>query len=36
MKDLETRYLERLSELYPTIAAESTEILNLQYILNLT
>ena len=29
MKDLETRYLERLSDLYPT------EIINLQAILNL-
>ena len=28
MKDLETRYLERLSDLYPTIAAASTEIIN--------
>ncbi len=35
MKDLETRYLERLSELYPTIARASTEIINLQAILNL-
>ena len=35
MKDLETRYLERLSDLYPTIAAASTEIINLQSILNL-
>ncbi len=35
MKDLETKYLERLSELYPTIAAASTEIINLQAILNL-
>ncbi len=35
MKDLETRYLERLSGLYPTIAAASTEIINLQAILNL-
>lgn len=35
MKDLETRYLERLSELYPTIAKASTEIINLQAILNL-
>lgn len=36
MKDLETRYLERLSDLYPTIAAASTEIINLQAILNLS
>lgn len=35
MKGLETRYLERLSDLYPTIAAASTEIINLQAILNL-
>lgn len=35
MKDLETRYLERLSDLYPTIATASTEIINLQAILNL-
>ena len=30
MKDLEARYLERLSQLYPTIAKASTEIINLQ------
>lgn len=35
MKDLETRYLERLAELYPTIAAASTEAINLEAILNL-
>ena len=35
MKDLDNRYLERLSDLYPTIAAASTEIINLQAILNL-
>ena len=35
MKTLEGRYLERLSELYPTISAASTEIINLQAILNL-
>ena len=35
MKDLEARYLERLSELYPTIAKASKEIINLQAILNL-
>ena len=34
MKELEVRYLERLSELYPTIAKASTEIINLQAILN--
>ncbi len=35
MKELEMKYLERLSDLYPTIAAASTEIINLQAILNL-
>ena len=35
MKDLESRYLERLSQLYPTIARAATEIINLQAILNL-
>lgn len=35
MSNLETRYLERLSELYPTIAAASTEVINLEAILNL-
>ena len=35
MKALETRYVERLADLYPTIAAASTEIINLQAILNL-
>ena len=35
MRKLETKYLERLSDLYPTIAAASTEIINLQAILNL-
>ncbi|MEZ3434010.1 MAG: fructose-1,6-bisphosphatase [Lachnospiraceae bacterium] len=35
MKELESRYLERLSQLYPTIARASTEIINLQAILNL-
>lgn len=35
MKELENRYMERLSDLYPTIAAASTEIINLQSILNL-
>ena len=34
MKELEVRYLERLSQLYPTIAKASTEIINLQAILN--
>lgn len=33
--ELEKRYLARLSDLYPTIAAASTEIINLQAILNL-
>jgi len=31
----EIRYLERLSELYPSIARASTEIINLQSIMNL-
>lgn len=35
MQDLQTRYLERLSELYPTIAAASMEVINLEAILNL-
>jgi fructose-1,6-bisphosphatase-3 len=35
MKSLEDRYLERLSQLYPTIAKASTEIINLEAILNL-
>lgn len=35
MKELESRYLERLAQLYPTIAKASTEIINLQAILNL-
>ncbi len=35
MKKLEDRYLERLSELYPTIAVASTEIINMQSVLNL-
>ena len=35
MEKLEQKYLERLSELYPTIAKASTEIINLQSILNL-
>lgn len=32
---LDLRYLQRLAELYPTIAKASTEIINLQSILNL-
>ena len=35
MRNLEERYLDRLSDLYPTIAAASIEIINLQAILNL-
>ena len=35
MKSLEQKYLETLSELYPTIAQASTEIINLEAILNL-
>ena len=34
MKTEFVRYLERLSELYPTIDKASTEIINLQSILN--
>lgn len=35
MKREELRYLQRLAELYPTIGKASTEIINLQSILNL-
>ena len=35
MKKEELRYLQRLAELYPTIGRASTEIINLQSILNL-
>ncbi len=35
MNNLEDRYLERLSQLYPTIAKASTEIINFQAMLNL-
>lgn len=35
MEELRQRYLERLSEIYPTIAQASTEVINLQAILNL-
>ncbi|MDR1018264.1 MAG: fructose-1,6-bisphosphatase [Lachnospiraceae bacterium] len=35
MKDITRKYLESLSELYPTIAKASTEIINLEAILNL-
>ena len=35
LKELQKRYLTRLSDLYPTIAAASTEIINLQAISNL-
>jgi fructose-1,6-bisphosphatase-3 len=35
MKSEELRYLNRLAELYPTIGKASTEIINLQSILNL-
>ena len=34
-QDMEMRYLQRLAELYPTIAEASTEIINLSSILNL-
>ena len=35
VRDLNVRYLERLSDLYPTIAEASTEVINLEAILNL-
>ena len=35
MKKEELRYLQRLAELYPDIDKASTEIINLQSILNL-
>ncbi|MCI7738413.1 MAG: fructose-1,6-bisphosphatase [Lachnospiraceae bacterium] len=35
MRKEELRYLQRLAELYPTIASAATEIINLQSILNL-
>jgi len=35
MESLELRYLQRLADLYPSIAKASTEIINLQSILNL-
>lgn len=35
MNDMEFKYLQRMAELYPTIAKASTEIINLQSILNL-
>ncbi|MDL2249386.1 fructose-1,6-bisphosphatase [Lachnospiraceae bacterium OttesenSCG-928-J05] len=35
MKSLDRKYLERLSQLFPTIASASTEAINLQAILNL-
>ena len=35
MKKEELKYLQRLAELYPTIAQTATEIINLQSILNL-
>ncbi len=35
MEELERKYLERLSELYPTIAKASTEVINLSSIMNL-
>ena len=35
MEKMQMRYLERLSELYPTIAAASTEVINLEAILHL-
>lgn len=35
MRELHTRYLERLSDLFPNIGAASTEVINLEAILNL-
>ena len=35
MEELRQKYLEQLSELYPSIATVSAEIINLQSILNL-
>ena len=35
MEELRQKYLEQLSELYPSIATASAEIINLQSILNL-
>ena len=35
MDNMKLKYLERMAELYPTIAKASTEIINLQAILNL-
>ncbi len=35
MQDLKRKYLERLSELYPSIASASTEIINLSSTMNL-
>ena len=35
MEDMKVKSLEKMSELYPTIAKASTEIINLQAILNL-
>ena len=35
MNAMEIKLLQRLAEIYPTIAAASTEIINLQSIMNL-
>ena len=35
MEKMKLKYLEKMAELYPTIAEASTEIINLQSILNL-
>ena len=35
MNAMEVKLLQRLAEIYPTIGAASTEIINLQSILNL-
>ena len=34
MEPMKLKYLERMSELYPTIAKASTEIINLQAIIS--
>ena len=35
MNKSEIKYLERLSELYPTVDSAATEIINMQAVLNL-
>ena len=34
-KEMELKYLKSLAKLYPSVAAASTEIINLQSVLNL-